>query len=273
MSYTIKHMGIGGILDQAIAIVKDNFMLLFTIMLFGLIPVLMVHQFLQLAVTPDLPDHPTMQDYMRAQQQYNTYWPWFMGINIFYLLIVIPITNAAVIQSVARVYLGQSITALEAFKHAFSRFLPLVGTSILMYMAIFGGFLLLIIPGIYFAIWFGLSQHVVVLEGLAGPKALGRSKQLVHKDRGKFLALGLIVGVISFMLVIGAKFIPQPHISVIVSVLLQAVTTMIGTAAIVVFYFSCRCNVENFDLHYLAESIGARPAQVGTGSAMSPGTA
>ena len=33
MSYTIKHMGLGGILDQAIAIVRDHFVLIFTIML------------------------------------------------------------------------------------------------------------------------------------------------------------------------------------------------------------------------------------------------
>ena len=115
-------------------------------------------------------------------------------------------------------------------------------------------------------------QHVVVLEGLAGPKALGRSKKLVHKDRGKFLALGLIAGVLTFLLVIGAQAIPQPHISVIVSVLLQAVATMVWAAAFVVFYFSCRCNVENFDLHYLAESIGAQPAEAGAGPAMAQGT-
>ena len=137
MSYTIKHMGIGGILDQAIAIVKDNFILLFTIMLFGYDSSdCWCKQFLQLAVTPELPPNPTMQDYMRVQQEMNTYWPWFMGINLIYFLIVIPITNAAVIQSVARVYLGQSITAIEALKHGASRFLPLIGTTILMYLAI-----------------------------------------------------------------------------------------------------------------------------------------
>ena len=47
---------------------------------------------------------------------------------------------------------------------------------------------------------------------------------------------------------------------------------MIWSAAFVVFYFSCRCNVENFDLHYLAESIGAQPAEIGTGPAMARGT-
>jgi hypothetical protein len=272
MSYTIKHMGIGGILDQAIAIVKDNFMLLFTIMLFGYIPVMLVQGFLQLAVTPELPPNPTIQDRMRVQQEVSAYLPWFMGFNVFCFLIVLPITNAAIIQSIARVYLGQTITAVEALKHGASRFFPLIWTTILMYLAIMGGLFLFIIPGIYFAIWFGLSQHVVVIEGLSGTKALGRSKKLVHKDRGKFLALGLIAGVISFAIAMIAQMIPQPHVVVLASVFAQAVTTMIWAAAFVVFYFSCRCNVENFDLHYLAESIGAQPAEVGAAPAMARGT-
>jgi hypothetical protein len=175
------------------------------------------------------------------------------------MIIIIPVTNAAVIQAVARLYLGEPVTALEAVKHGFRRLGPLIWTSFLMLLAIYGGLILCIIPGIYFAIWFGLSQHVVVLEGLNGPKALGRSKKLVHKDRGKFLALILIMTVITVAISWGAQMIPQPHLAAIISVLVQAVTTILWTAAGVVFYFSARCGVENFDLHYLAEAIGQEP--------------
>jgi hypothetical protein len=53
----------------------------------------------------------------------------------------------------------------------------------------------------------------------------------------------------------------------IASTLLQALTTILWTAALVVFYFSCRCNVENFDLHYLAEAIGVEPLAIENGQA------
>jgi hypothetical protein len=56
-------------------------------------------------------------------------------------------------------------------------------------------------------------------------------------------------------------------LQIIGSTLLQAVTTIIWTAAGVVFYFSCRCAVENFDLHYLAEAIGEPEAMPGDGAA------
>ncbi len=255
MSYTLKHLGLGGILDQAIAIIRDNFVLLFSIMLVVLIPVLLVQGFFVYTVTPQLPPHPTMQDVMHARQAQAHYWPWILGISLLELVIVIPIANAAVIQAVARLYLGQPITATEAITHGLRRFLPLLGTTVLMYLVIWGGLILLIIPGLYFAIWFGLSQHVVVIEGSAGPKALGRSKKLVHKDRGTFLALMIILGVITFLVNLGLNYIPQPHLQVIAGAFLRALTTMLWTASLVVFYFSCRCAVENFDLHHLAASI------------------
>ena len=257
MSYKIKHMGLGGILDQAIALLRDHFLLLFTIMLILVVPAALVQGFL----TPALPAQPTPQDYARFSDAYSRYWPVLGVLWVLEFVVLFPLANAAVIQAVARLYLGQPITALEAISHGARRLPALLGTSILMYLAIWGGFLLFIIPGIYFAIWFGLSQHVVVIEGLAGSAAMKRSKQLVHKDRGTFLAIGIVLIVISMLIGGGMGLIPQPAIKIAASALVQALTTVLWTAALVVFYFSCRCNVENFDLHYLAESIGAEPAE------------
>jgi hypothetical protein len=268
VSYTIKHMGLGGILDQAIAIIRDNFVLLFTIMLIVLIPVTLVQGFFWLSVTPEMPAHPTMQDTVNARQALAHYWPWTLGFGLLQFVIVFPIVNAAVIDAVAQVYLGQPVTAREAISYGVRRLLPLLGTTVLMYLAIWAGFLLLIIPGIYFSIWFALSQHVVVIERLSGPTAMKRSKKLIHKDRGTFVALGIVLLVISFLAQGGVHYIPQPHLQVIGRALVQALVTMLWTASLVVFYFSCRCNVENFDLHYLAQSIGAEPANSGQVSAV-----
>jgi hypothetical protein len=266
MSYTIKHMGLGGILDQAIAIIRDNFVLIFTIMLIVQIPVTLIQGFLTLSVTPTLPPHPTMQDVMNARQVQAQYWPWFAGFGLLQFVLVIPIVNASVIHAVARVYLGQPVTALEAISSGFRRLLPLLGTAVLTYLAVFGGFLLFIIPGIYFSIWFALSQHVVVIEELSGSTAMKRSKKLIHKDRGTFVALGIVLLIISFLAHGAVRYIPQPHLQVIGTAIVQALVTMLWTASLVVLYFSCRCSVENFDLHYLAQSIGAEPAISGQDS-------
>jgi len=268
-TYKLQHMGLGGILDQAISICKDHFGLLFKIMLILYIPFYLLLNLGTLALTPRVPPANSFQEMMRNQQiqqeALGNYWAILALIGFASLIVIIPVTNAAVIQAVARIYLGEPVTALEAVKHGFNRLGPLIWTSFLMMAAIYGGILLCIIPGIYFAIWFGLSQHVVVLEGLNGPKALGRSRKLVHKDRGKFLALVFIMTVISLAITWGAMLIPQPHLQAVVSTLLQAVATILWTAAGVVFYFSARCGVENFDLHYLANAIGENPATVDAG--------
>lgn len=257
MSYQIKHMGLGGILDQAIAITKNEFALLFSIMLLLLVPYNLLIGFTEWALKPELPAESTIEDQVRVQRAMAEYWPFFTLAELFSIFFIIPLTNAAVIQAVARVYLGQPITAAEAFRHGVKRLAALLGTTILMYLAIWAGLLLFIIPGIYLAIWYGLAQHVVVIEGLSGTTALGRSKKLVHRDRGQFLALGFIAIIITVAVNMAANYIPQPHVRLVGSTLLQAVTTILWTAAGVVFYFSCRCGVENFDLQYLAESIGA----------------
>lgn len=262
MPYKIQYLGLGGILDQAIAISRDHFKLLFTIMLLMLVPFSLIVGFVSLAIVPELPPDYTMEDLAHAQQVQAEYWPFFATAQLLQVLFILPLTNASVIQAVAKLYLGQSVTAVEAFQHALRRFLPLIGTTILMMMAIFGGFLLLIIPGILFALWFGLAQHVVIIEELSGQKALSRSKQLVRNHLGTFLMLGAVMFVISAAVGFGSNFIPEPHLRLVIATLLEAVTTVLWTAAGTVFYFSCRCDVDQFDLHYLAEAIGAEPVPV-----------
>jgi len=264
MSYNIKHMGLGGILDQAIQIVKDHFGLLFAIMLFLMIPFTLITGFITIAVTPELPANPSVEDYRRVQEAYAQHWPWMALFGVINMLFILPLTNAAVTFAVAKLYLGQPTTAIDSISNGFAKLIALILTSILMYLAIFGGLILLIIPGILFALWFGLALHVVIIEGISGAKALSRSKRLVRNHLGTFLMLGLVMFIISFAIGMISELIPQGHLSHILQVLLQAVITIFWTAAGVVFYFSCRCAEENFDLHYLAEAIGDEPESAGT---------
>jgi hypothetical protein len=262
MSYKIQYLGLGGILDQAIAIVKNHFGLLFSIMLLMLVPFSLIVGLLEMSVTPELPADATVAEMMAAHQAQVEYAPVFMVTALVSVLFILPVTNASVMQAVARIYLGQPVTAVEAVKHGFRRLGPLLWTNLLMMLAIFGGFILLIVPGILFMLWFGLGQEVVVLEGISGTAALGRSKKLVRNHLGTFLILGLIIFIISIALGRGTALVAQPHLQLVVVTLCQAAVTMLSTAALVVFYFSCRCAEEHFDLHFLAESIGAPPAAV-----------
>lgn len=268
MAYKIQHLGLGGILDQSISICKDHFGLLFKIMLIIYIPFVLAMGFVTAAIVPQAPAGGAMGDMQRANEvqieAMTTMWPIFLSMIVL-SIVVMPVTNAAVIQAVARLYLGEQVTALEAVKHGFKRYFPLIWTSILMMLAIYIGMILCVIPGLICMVIFGLSQDVVVIEGISGFKALGRSKKLVSGDWMTFVALGLIMFVISAALNWSAQLIPEPNIGVVVGTLMQAITTILWTAAFVVFYFSARCGIENFDLHHLAQAIGEDLDSVGGG--------
>ena len=59
----------------------------------------------------------------------------------------------------------------------------LLATIFLQILVILGGFLLLIIPGIIFSIWYGLAQTAAVIDGKRPIDALSTSRSLV---RGRF---------------------------------------------------------------------------------------
>ncbi len=241
MAYQIKALGVGGILDQAIAVTKANFGLLFGIVAVVILPVQLVQGFLPLAL---------------AGQDLQTVAIANILMVIASAFFVFPISNAAIIYAVSERYLGRDTTFGEAVKFGTTQIGPLLWTTILLVLAISGGFILLIIPGILFGLWFGLSQEVVVLEGITGTKALGRSKTLVRPNLGTFLILSLILGVVGWLLGASVGTIPEPYTRIVAICLMQSVLTMFGLVATVIYYFSCRCKVENFDLEHLAASIG-----------------
>ena len=260
--YKIQQLGIGGILDQAIAITRDNFALLLKILLMTFVPFLVVAG---LSTTFIFANHPELFDMREHQAEVEALLLRYLPLGIIgllvWVLLVAPIAYASIIQAVAHVYLGRPIAATQAIKDAFHLWPALVGTAILYGLALVGGFILLIIPYFVFLYWFLFWANVVVIEGTSGAAALWRGPG----DRwGNFLptlaGLGFIIWIIKQSLGTATNFIPSPYAMVIVSSLLQGIITLFSTVCWVVFYFSCRCANENFDLHYLAEAIGDTPA-------------
>ncbi len=94
---------------------------------------------------------------------------------------------------------GQKTTLREALTGASSLVLPLFGTQLLVGLAVLAGLILLVIPGLIFALWFSLVPYVVINEGLSGPAALRRSRELVrHRlvDLLGVISLGLATNVL-----------------------------------------------------------------------------
>lgn len=259
MRYQVRHLVLGGILDQAIRLTKDHFGLLLGIAFVLLIPYAVVQGFIAHAVTPTLPPQPTQEEVTAYTQAQLRSLAIILPLAYAGLFVILPITNAAMAYALANAYLEKPISIGGAFQHAFRRLVGLIWTWVLLGLAIMGGFMLCIIPGILASFWFSLATQVVVIEGTSGVAALKRSKQLMTGNIGTLFVLGLLLGIINMSINGGAALIPQEHLSVLLSAVAQGVAAIFGAAAMVVFYFSCRCQHEHFDLTLLAQAVGAEP--------------
>lgn len=73
--------------------------------------------------------------------------------------------------------------------------------SFIVALTVLGGFILLIIPGIVFAVWFSFSTYVFIAEGKKGKSAMVRSKELVKGYWwvifGRLLVIGILGAIVS----------------------------------------------------------------------------
>jgi hypothetical protein len=260
MRYEIKSLGVGGILDQAVQLLKNHFALFMGISMCISVPFGLVFGFVTYGLRPQFPPGAAQEDIARIQQEFLlSNFPVIMGMVFVSMIFVYPLTTGAMIHAVASEYLGNPTTVGASLRRAFRVFLPLLWTSMLMFILVYLGLFLCILPGVLLMFRYALSSQAVVLEGRSGSNALKRSKELMLYDRTKnyntLFLLWLLLVVIGFGINSGANFIPQPHVAIVVSVLLQAVNGAFWAAALAVFYFSCRCKAENFDLVLLAEAM------------------
>jgi len=121
------------------------------------------------------------------------------ALVLILLLVLQPIGTAAILHVISEEFAGRHVSAGNALRFALTRFLPLLGTSLLAGLIIGVGFLLLIIPGIIFLIWYAFVGQVVVVEGLSGNDALSRSKALTAGYRWRIFGLLFIFGIIGWI--------------------------------------------------------------------------
>lgn len=81
---------------------------------------------------------------------------------------------------------GRFEALAQAASHAGTRVLPFLLVGLLQALVVFGGLLLLIIPGIVFAVWYGFAPIAAAVDGQNGLPALSASRRL---SLGRFWAV------------------------------------------------------------------------------------
>src|SRR5215471_10590576 len=138
MRYEIKQLDLGGILDQAIQLTTDNFWLFLKIAAVLMIPFGIISGLLIEWNMPDIPA-PAQPGMFAPRPQFQmppSLLIMISVIGLLNLLIIYPLTDAAMIHGIASRYLERPIGVAGAYSRAIRIILPLIGTWILMMLVI-----------------------------------------------------------------------------------------------------------------------------------------
>lgn len=263
----LRPMGIGDILDATFRLYRHRAAAFATIAIIAYLPYLVYETAIAFAflpsdatlaqVQPD-PNEPggAAEDqgdavaYLALQG---------LGTGIF-LLIVLPLAQAALIYNISTSVLGERATAMESYGRGMRRVLPLVGTNILVGLVVMLGFFLLIVPGVIFSLWFCIVAPIVVLEAKAGTGAMGRSRELVKGNLRKALGLVAVIWLLGFAIGMAGGLIAMMlpvHYAVQNAIIniFQAIILPIQLAPLILFYYELRVRKEAFDLQRLEEAL------------------
>ncbi|MET1073066.1 MAG: hypothetical protein ABWY11_10520 [Umezawaea sp.] len=223
---------------------------------------------------------PIIEDYQRALADMRTgrvpegfqgmFWKQFAGNTaslVFGGLAQTFMTGLATVV-VGRAVLGKPITFAEAWTELKPRAWRLIGVSLLYPIAVFAGFLLCVVPGIWAAVLFSLTVPALVLEKLPVRRSFKRSQALVRNawwpTFGILIVAYLVAWVAGFVasipfatsIVLSGPLTPDSAVfstsalvlASLASVAAGAFTTPFISAVTALLYLDRRIEVERLDV-------------------------
>ena len=303
LAHDFEPMSVGTILDRTFRIYKENFIRFVTIVAVIQVPITLVmiistsvlQRGVQVRQSADygqqVRNNQQNREYISFRErqarseniredEYNPALFIYGGIGMIIAGILSMLgqllCRGALSKSVSESYLGNEITALQAYRFVLPKFLPLIGAGFLVVLVTYMGLLLLIVPGIIFALWFALTTPAIVLENLKAIKGMSRSRTLASGNLGKIFSVGFLVLLISWVISIPFSFVGSFLASILFSDNLMLMTFVnqlvaltgqifivpIGATAYILLYYDLRIRKEGFDLQMLANSIGSEQGEV-----------
>jgi hypothetical protein len=262
MEPSFEPMSIGRILDQAFRIYKNRFIRFITIIAVIQIPISLISVLIQMLFVEQDSGGKTAA----AIAALSTL------PLIFLTMLGQTLCSGALTRSVAETYLGHDMSVGQAYKHVLPKFLTLILASILVSLCVGFGFVLLVVPGIIFGLWFALTTPAIIMEDLKAMPGMSRSRALVKGNLGKVLMVGFLVFVLMLVITLPFQFagtlltkmVPQDNqtISLLIINLFetigQLITTPVGAIASILLYYDLRIRKEGFDLQMMIENMNLR---------------
>lgn len=252
MQYEIRAMSFAEILDTALRLITNHFVLFVGLFALMNVPMGLVTDYL----TPNLPQPGEEVAADQAVDLVNSGIALVLA-NVLLLSVLYPIALAATTHAIAEQYRGRDIGFGDALQYATAHLLPLTGTWMLASLIIALGFLALIIPGIYLALSLALLWPIMVVEKAYGMQAIRRSRTLMSGNFARAFGIFFVAFLIGAVLGGGAQIVlgQVPLVNVVAVPLVQSVSAAYATAAQIVLYFDIRCRQEGFDIEHLASLV------------------
>lgn len=276
---SLRPLGIGEILDVGIKIYLRNWLTLFKLVVFVVLPAQILVNIVTVSALPNgvtassgNPFAPSFSGTPTATLTATDAATFGVGLFVAALINFLAgrLAQAGCFRAIADAYLGEEVSWRSSLRFALRRLPALVGLSILSGILVGIGTILLVIPGIYLYVAFAVSVPVLLVEGAGPAGALQRSRELV---RGRWWGtLGvtvvgyLLVSIVTYALVgvvVGIAFANPARNTVtgfLLNTLASTVGSMIATPAaaafVTVLYIDLRVRKEAFDLLLLARRLG-----------------
>lgn len=139
------------------------------------------------------------------------------GLSLLIAADVLALIYCAVSGLYAQIFLikESNLSVREAFDKSRKYFWRYIWLTIISAIVIMVGFILVVIPGIVFSIWFSFAFYVLVFEGVGGIAALKRSRNLVRGFWWTVLARLIVISLLGAIASALFNLIMQPGIVIL----------------------------------------------------------
>ena len=260
-------MSVGDVLDGAFKLLKANFRTILLVVAAIVVPVQLVSAFLlREQVSPGILN--ILRDPTVAQDQ-SAFSLGDAGASLLTALlsfITAPLIAGAVSRVCAASYLGQHVGPADALRTTIRRLPALLAATFVSGLAIFGGMLLCILPGIALLVMYTLVVPAMMIEEIGPIESMRRSWRLVKPRFWGVLGIVALAWLISAFLgnllggapsaigtIFGGSF---AWLWIAVGAVLATIVSAPITAIVdTLLYFDGRIRNEGFDLQVMAQDL------------------
>jgi hypothetical protein len=248
--------GVGGILSEAFRLYRRHWRPLLAIAAVVAVPLTLLQYWLGDWVTSQL-------EFEQGLTGFRATLPiWLLNLlAVIVALLMYQVLTGAITRAVAAELAGEDLSVEQSYRFGFARLGSILLVSILAGLAIMGGLLLFVVPGIYIVVRLTVSIQALVVEGGRWSQALSRSWALVEGHWwhafATLLAATLLTGVISAVITAafsgGGSWLVQGLADAVATVLTLPYGALVG----VLLYLDLRARKESLSLDTLRADLQA----------------